>query len=100
MLLKKDLHVSKFQSLLYMITWFNIFISDTNDRMAWFGKLKSIYSNVFKKEIIKNYNIIDKIGEGSFGIFYKAQRDDGQVVVLKEIKEKPEMNDLEKYIKG
>ena len=54
----------------------------------------------FQIRQILDYAILDEIGEGSFGKLYKAKRGDGKVVALKELKQKPEVINLEKYIRG
>ena len=56
--------------------------------MALFKTGLNCLKGIFKKQRVKKYNITDKIGEGNFGILYKAVRDDGQVVALKEIRQK------------
>ena len=56
--------------------------------MALFKTGLNYLKDIFKKQRVKNYNITDKIGEGNFGILYKAVTDDGQVVALKKIRQK------------
>ena len=47
---------------------------------------------------IKDYKILDLIGEGSFAKVYKVQKDNGEEYALKEIKETN--SEFEKYIQG
>ena len=47
---------------------------------------------------VKDYKILDLIGEGSFAKVYKVQKDNGEEYALKEIKETN--SEFEKYIQG
>ena len=47
---------------------------------------------------IKNYQIIKKIGRGSYGDVFKARNAEGHIVAIKEIRSRDP--DIEKYIQG
>ena len=47
---------------------------------------------------IKNYQIIKKIGRGSYGDVFKAKNAEGRIVAIKEIRSRDP--DIEKYIQG
>ena len=54
--------------------------------------------NTSKVRRVKNYSILDQIGKGNFGKVYKAKRDDGLIVALKELEK--HNAELERYIQG
>ena len=54
--------------------------------------------NTSKVRRVKNYSVLDQIGKGNFGKVYKAKRDDGLIVALKELEK--HNAELEKYIQG